>query len=141
VVVEGTCAAGGALGAVCRLGCTEGFEASGMVDGLCQLSEVGTVAGYSGQAIACTPEEGTDHRMSAAYCRTAASEAVLDCCELSNEEAGTLGSTCSVEAPVTQCVVGCAEIWYARAPVRFLWLEPANVTACVTRACLAGNPS
>ena len=54
VVLEG-CVAGGSLGAVCRLGCRAGYTMASAQDGQCTLSEVGTVAIYSGQTVACSP--------------------------------------------------------------------------------------
>jgi hypothetical protein len=106
IVLKG-CAAGAPLGAVCRLGCTAGFENTADEDGHCTLSGVGTVAAYSGQSVTCAPEREQNGQMSEAYCRMAATEAQLDCCELENAD----GVVCSADVPPTQCVVACAEIW------------------------------
>ena len=106
VVLKG-CAAGAPLGAVCRLGCTAGFENTADEDGHCALSGVGTVAAYSGQSVACAPEREQNGQMSESYCRMAATEAQLDCCELENAD----GVVCSADVPPTQCVVACAELW------------------------------
>ena len=46
-------------------------------------------------------------QMTASYCRMAATEAMLDCCELEGLE----GVICDAAAPPTTCVVECAELW------------------------------
>ena len=45
--------------------------------------------------------------MTASYCRMAATEAMLDCCELEGLE----GVVCDAAVPPTTCVVECAELW------------------------------
>ena len=106
VVLEG-CTAGGQLDTVCRLGCTAGYKIAGAEDGHCTLSEVGTVAVYSGQTVTCSPETEPNGQMAASYCRMAATEAVLDCCELEHLE----GTVCAEDIQPTTCVVECAELW------------------------------
>eukprot|EP01051_Picozoa_sp_SAG22_P001958 SAG22_NODE_83_length_21704_cov_58.556584_1_plen_326_part_10 len=106
IVVEG-CEAGAPLGAVCRLGCSAGFEISAAEDGHCSLSEVGSLAVYTGHSVTCSPETEQNGQMSESYCRMAATEAMLDCCELENVE----GVVCAADVPPTTCVVECAEIW------------------------------
>eukprot|EP01052_Picozoa_sp_SAG31_P001359 SAG31_NODE_46_length_30980_cov_226.095107_19_plen_430_part_00 len=106
IVVEG-CEAGAPLGAVCRLGCAAGFEISAAEDGHCTLAEVGSLAVYSGQSVTCSPETEANGQMSESYCRMAATEAMLDCCELEGVE----GVVCAAGVPPTTCVVECAEIW------------------------------
>eukprot|EP01052_Picozoa_sp_SAG31_P009685 SAG31_NODE_514_length_14714_cov_78.431269_5_plen_428_part_00 len=106
IVVEG-CEAGAPLGSVCRLGCSAGFEISAAEDGHCMLAEVGSLAVYSGQSVTCSPETEANGQMSESYCRMAATEAMLDCCELEGVE----GVICAADVPPTTCVVECAEIW------------------------------
>eukprot|EP01051_Picozoa_sp_SAG22_P007644 SAG22_NODE_546_length_9261_cov_18.423925_1_plen_444_part_10 len=108
IVVEG-CEAGAPLGSVCRLGCSAGFEISAAEDGHCSLSEVGALAVYTGHSVICSPETEQNGQMSESYCRMAATEAMLDCCELENVE----GVVCAadIHVPPTTCVVECAEIW------------------------------
>ena len=106
IVVEG-CEAGAPLGSICRLGCSAGFEISASEDGHCTLAAVGSLAVYSGQSVTCSPETEANGQMSESYCRMAATEAMLDCCELEGVE----GAVCAADMPPTTCVVQCAEIW------------------------------
>lgn len=108
VVLEG-CAAGGALGSTCRIGCMAGFDASAETEGRCTLNTGGSRLGaaYTGQNVTCRPERAADGSMSEAYCRLASTEAILDCCDAApgSERA------CSRASPPRTCVLGCAERW------------------------------
>eukprot|EP01051_Picozoa_sp_SAG22_P005321 SAG22_NODE_312_length_12614_cov_4.783540_9_plen_2027_part_00 len=118
VVIEG-CAAGGALGSLCRIGCLQGFEAAGEQEGSCSLGggADGALAAYIGQSVTCNPERAPDGTMSAAYCELASTEAILDCCELLSSPSGGGGggggglSSCSEANPPQTCPLGCAERW------------------------------
>ena len=46
-------------------------------------------------------------QVTAFYCRMAATEAMLDCCELERVE----GVVCAADIQPTTCVVECAELW------------------------------
>ena len=46
-------------------------------------------------------------QMTASYCRMAATEAMLDCCELEGLE----GVVCAADTQPTTCLVECAELW------------------------------
>ena len=63
VVVEG-CEDEGELNSICRLGCRQGFEASGEADGHCALSGAGVHANYTGQAVHCEPERDLNGQLS-----------------------------------------------------------------------------
>ena len=106
IVVEG-CEAVASLGSVCRLGCSAGFEISVAEDQHCTLTQVGSLAVYSGQSVTCSPETQQDGQMSKSYCKMAATKAMLDCCELE----GVKGVVCAANVPPTTCVVQCADIW------------------------------
>jgi hypothetical protein len=115
VVVEG-CVEDGELGSVCRLGCRQGFQASGEADGHCAISSLGIHANYTGQAVACAPERDLNGQLSEGYCTMAAGEAGLDCCELAG------GKNCrqinAAAIASTECAVNCAERWEPLKQVR-----------------------
>ena len=140
VVLEG-CVAGGSLGAVCRLGCRAGYTMASAQDGQCTLSEVGTVAIYSGQTVACSPvREALDSLMRSLPLRfcppSNSSRLTRSCmgvcqetepngqmsaayCQMAAAEAmldcceleHTEGVVCSAATPPATCVVECAELW------------------------------
>jgi hypothetical protein len=108
VVVEG-CVDGGELNSLCRLGCRQGFEASGEVDGHWTISGASIHANYTGQAVACAPERDLNGQLSEGYCAMAAGEAVLDCCELAGGDDCRQGN--AADLALTECSVECAERW------------------------------
>ena len=107
VVVESGCEADGEAGALCRLGCSEGFEISDAADGRCALDASGATAAYEGQAATCRPEMNLDGTMAESYCRLEESEAVRSCCDLGGAPAGT----CGTDRPPQSCDLECVEIW------------------------------
>ena len=78
-----------------------------MVEGESALTGIGVLAAYTGHGVTCDPERSPDGTMSEAYCQLASTEAILDCCDLSNEPAGV----CSRDNPPGDCQVQCAERW------------------------------
>ena len=67
VVVQMGCAAGGAIGDTCRLGCSIGYDETEAVEGSCvgrwlEHEEV-AVAEYANQAVTCTPARNADGSM------------------------------------------------------------------------------
>ena len=112
VVTEiGTCAPGGALDSICRLGCAEGYEASHISEGRClprwfAHDEV-AVAEYTGQNVTCTPEMNQDGSMAESWCRMERDEALRSCCA----SAGSSEPACGPDAPPLTCELACAEVW------------------------------
>ena len=94
-------------GALCRLGCSEGFEISDAADGRCALDASGATAAYEGQAATCRPEMNLDGTMAESYCRLEESEAVRSCCDLGGAPAGT----CGTDRPPQSCDMECVELW------------------------------
>ena len=112
VVVEQGCEADGVPDAVCRLGCSEGYEASASSDGHCvaRIDSTGTVTtDYEGQAVSCRPEQNPDGSMAESYCRLEEQQAILNCCELQAKD--NPGQPCATAQPPADCSVGCAELW------------------------------
>ena len=112
VVVEQGCEADGVPDAVCRLGCSEGYEASASSDGHCvaRIDGTGTVTtDYEGQAVSCRPEQNPDGSMAESYCRLEEQQAILNCCELQAKD--NPGQPCATAHPPADCSVGCAELW------------------------------
>ena len=107
----GTCAPGGALDSICRLGCSEGYEASHIAEGRClprwfAHDEV-AVAEYTGQNVTCTPEMNKDGSMAESWCRMERDEALRSCCA----SAGSSEPACGPDAPPQACELPCAEVW------------------------------
>eukprot|EP01051_Picozoa_sp_SAG22_P000238 SAG22_NODE_5_length_41775_cov_111.520971_1_plen_1241_part_00 len=114
VVAEG-CAAGGALGSVCRVTCMAGFEPRDETEGRCTATggglDGGLGAAYRGQNVTCEPERAADGTMSKAYCRLATTEVILDCCDLLSGDGQPASGSCSRESPPGTCPLQCAERW------------------------------
>ena len=107
----GTCGSGGALDSICRLACSEGFEASHISEGRClprwfERDEV-AVAEYTGQNVTCRPEMNQDGSMAESWCRMERDEALRRCCA----SAGNSGPSCGPDAPPETCELACAEVW------------------------------
>ena len=67
VVVQAGCAAGGAIGDTCRLGCSIGYDETEAVEGSCvgrwlEREEV-AVGEYADQAVTCSPARNVDGSM------------------------------------------------------------------------------
>ena len=67
VVVQSGCAAGGAIGDTCRLGCSIGYDETEVVEGTCVgrwlEHERAAVAEYANQAVTCSPARNADGSM------------------------------------------------------------------------------
>jgi hypothetical protein len=147
VVVESGCEGDGQPGALCRLGCSEGFEISNAADGRCTLNESGTTAPegtelipadnggallclaaraaavYEGQAATCRPETNLDGTMAESYCRLEESEAIRSCCDLGGAPAGT----CGTNRPPETCHLECVELWLPLVEICGLYLAAYQV--------------
>ena len=66
-VVQEGCAAGGAIGDTCRLGCSTGYDETDAVEGTCVGQwlehEEAAVAEYANQAVTCSPARNADGSM------------------------------------------------------------------------------
>ena len=132
VVTEiGTCAPGGALDSICRLGCSEGYQATNIIEGRClprwfARDEVAT-AEYVGQNVTCVPEMNHDGSMGESWCRMEKNEALRNCCA----SAGNAEAACLASGPQA-CELACAEVWLplSRSCEQYLAADQVLTTRC-----------
>ena len=82
-VVQEGCAAGGAIGDTCRLGCSTGYDETDAVEGTCVVQwlehEEAAVAEYANQAVTCSPARNADGSMVRACFLPNAAALIAEC--------------------------------------------------------------